>query len=191
MPDARPSPFPGVRFARMTPNDLLTIDRQPSQRLLLGQSGEFTREEAEQLAAMPEAWTCFHADRIVACVGISDMFAGRHGIAWSLLAQGIGQAHLALTRFVRGRLAMCGHERLDTFARAPDLETILARRPHLDSGQIVALAMADPTPECRWAALLGFRPAHVLRRYGALGESVMLFERIRVAHAAAPEREAA
>ena len=43
----------------------------------------------------------------------------------------------------------------------------------------------------RWACMLGFRPAHLLRRYGALAESVMLFERIRVAPAAQVEREAA
>ena len=72
----------------------------------------------------------------------------------------------------------------------PDLESILAARPHLDSGQIVALAMVEPTPEMRWACMLGFRPAHLLRRYGALAESVMLFERIRVAPVGQVERAA-
>ena len=43
--------------------------------------------------------------------------------------------------------------------------------------ELTALAMKYATPECRWAKLLGFTPAHVLRRFGAASETYMLFER--------------
>jgi hypothetical protein len=42
---------------------------------------------------------------------------------------------------------------------------------------MVAACMAEPSPECRWACLLGFAPAHVLRNFGAASETYMLFER--------------
>ena len=174
-----------VEFTKLQPVDLLEIERQPSQDLQLGLAYEWTEAEGQQLAAEPVAWTARLDGRIIACFGISETFEGLQGWGWAVLASGLGGAHLAVTRFMRSVIAGCGLARLEVLARAVDLEAVIALRQaqgerDLDSGQLVALAMARPTPECRWAALLGLQPAHVLRRYGAASESYMLFERIGV-----------
>ena len=173
----------GVNFTRLQPVDLLEIARQPSQDRVLGLDYTWTEAEAQELCAEPVAWTARREGVIVACFGIAETFPGRQGWGWAVLATGIGGAHLAVTRFMRTVIAGCDLARLEVLARAVDLEAVLtaaviAREGPLDSGELVALAMARPTPECRWAALLGLQPGHVLRRYGALGESYMLFERI-------------
>lgn len=173
----------GVNFTKLQPVDLLEIARQPSQDRVLGLAYEWSEAEGQQLCAEPVAWTARADGRIIACFGISETFEGLQGWGWAVLATGIGGAHLALTRFMRSVIAECGLARLEVLARAVDLEAVIAtavidREGPLDSGQLVALAMARPTPECRWAALLGLQPAHVLRRYGAASESYMLFERI-------------
>lgn len=167
-----------LSFVPLEPCHLLSIERQPSQATILGMDATFSVEEAEQLAAQPEAYAVLRGEDPVACIGIAEAFAGRHGIGWAVLASGIGQAHIALTRWMRARIAAVDLPRLECFARCRDMEDLLARFPDLDSGQIVEIAMSDPTPECRWAVMLGLRPVHLLRQYGAAGESYMLFERI-------------
>lgn len=172
-----------ITFVRLLPEHLMRIERQPSQAMFLGTEADTTEAEAVQLAQMPEAWTMLvgpaDAERIVACFGIAELFTGRHGVAWAVLAPGIGAAHLALTRFARMRLDGTAFRRIDVFAKAPDLEPLLQARSDLDPGQIVAIAMNRQTPEMRWAGLLGFRPGHVLRRYGGADETCMLLERVR------------
>ncbi|MBT0667028.1 hypothetical protein HT136_01430 [Novosphingobium profundi] len=167
-----------ITLSRMSPDDLLRLKRQPSQRLFLGADGTITPAEAEALAAMPQAWAVRRGSEPIACFGVSELFAGQHGVAWAMLAQGLGRAHLRLTRFVREKLAACPLRRIETFVRCVDVEGLLARSPGLDSGHLVSLAMLAPTAECRWAVRLGFTPAHVLRRYGAGDETYMLMERI-------------
>ncbi|QVM82934.1 hypothetical protein [Novosphingobium decolorationis] len=167
-----------VTLSRLVPQDLLQLERQPSQRLFLGTDGTISAAEAEGLAAMPQAW-CVHRGSVpIACFGVSELFPGQHGVAWAMLGSGLGADHLRLTRFVRAKLAACQLNRIETFVRCVDVEHLLARSPQLDSGHLVALAMLSPTAECRWAAMLGFRPAHVLRRYGAGDETYMMMERI-------------
>lgn len=169
-----------LTITRLRPADLLRLERQPSQQMLLGVDGTMTAEEAELLASMPEAWTLSRGDVPIACFGISELFPGKHGLAWSLLGAGLGtRAHLMLTRFAIERLEATPLIRVETYARCVDVEHLLARTPDLDSGHLVHLAMLFPSAECRWARRLGFRPAHVLRRYGAADETMMLFERIR------------
>lgn len=170
---------PGLRFVRLCAAHLAMIQAQPSQELLLGQKAEATPEEAEILAGQPVAWAALRGDRVQACFGIMENAPGKHGIGWALLASGIGAAHLELTRFVKAALQDCGLDRVELLAKAHDIEVTLARHPGLDSGQIVALAMTQATPEMRWAALLGLTPVHLLRRYGPEGECFMLFETIR------------
>lgn len=166
-----------LEFAPLVPRDLAEIRRQPRQRTFLGMDGAVSDEDAEVLASEAVAWSCRADGRLIACFGIAEQFPGRQGLGWTLLADGLGAAHLQLTRFVQAQIAGCGLPRLEVLARAPDLESLLADRD-LDSGQIVQLAMADPTPEMRWAVMLGLTPAHLLRCYGAASESYMLFERI-------------
>lgn len=168
----------GLRFSSLRADDLLAISTQSSQALTLGVKCDYTHEEAEELASYPVAWAAWHGARLIACFGIGEIFEGRHGVGWAVLASGIGAAHLELTRFVRSQIEGCGLSRLEVMARAPDLEEVLARHPGLDAGQVAALAMSVPTPEMRWAHLLGLTPVHLLRRYGADGGGVMLFERI-------------
>jgi hypothetical protein len=168
--------YEGLRFSSLTADDLLAIAAQPSQELTLGLKAAYSREEAEALAGQPVAWSCFCGPRLVACFGIFEGFPGQQGVGWAILASGIGACHLELTRFVKSQVEGCGLARLDVHARAADIEETLAAHPDLDSAQIVTLAMTVPTPECRWAQLLGLKAAHLLRRFGAAGESVMLFE---------------
>ncbi len=167
-----------IAFHRLEPNDLFEIERQPSQLTVLGMPADLTEAEAQILADQDVAWTAWVAGRPIACFGISEFFAGRHGLAWSLLAEGIGADHLALTRFMRAEIAGAGLARIELIARAADIEDMAARYPWMDPWALVQVAMAEPTPECRWARLLGFRPAHVLRLYGGASETFMLFERL-------------
>lgn len=171
MPDA-------LRFSTLLPDDLFAIERQSSQSTVLGFAAELSSEEAEAIAAQRIAWAARDENgRIIACFGINEPFEnGQQGFAWSILADGIGAAHLQLTRFCRSQVTGSGLSRVDLMAKAADVEHILAQRPELDSGMAVAVAMCRPSPECRWAQLLGFTPAHVLRRYGPACETFMLFE---------------
>jgi hypothetical protein len=166
-------------FNPLAPRDLLTIERQPSQRRVLGLDGAVSEEEAESLAAQPVAWTARLDGRIIACFGINQTFAPVQGVGWAILAAHIGPAHLALTRFIRTRVILATTlKRLELFAIANDAEAILARWPELDGSQLLAAVMVRPTRECAWARLLGMSPAHVLRKFGQASETHVLFERI-------------
>ena len=158
-----------MRFERLRADDLLAITAQDSQKLWLGTPGEVTWEQAEVLADNPVAWTAWRPDgSILACFGISELFEGKHGVGWALLSQPIGEHHLALTRRIQAEVCGAGLRRIELLARA--------KGPARGWLAPVAEVMADPTPECRWAVLLGFTPAHVLRNFGAASESYMLFE---------------
>ena len=181
----RDGEVPQLRFACLRPEDLAEIALQPSQQTMLGLPGMADPETAELACAQAVAWCARDGGRIVACFGIVELFAGRQGYAWCMLAEGIGAAHLQLTRFIQSQIAGCGLARLELLARAPDIEGELAKRP----GLAFSLAWRKATPEMRWAVLLGFEPAHVLRCYGAASETMMLFERI--SPLCVPMREAA
>lgn len=168
-----------VAFTRLTAEDVLAIQAQPRQRTVFGMDVETTYDDALAMAQAPIAWAARVDGRLIACFGIVDHFTGLQGLGWTILAEGIGQAHLPLTRFIRAAIDGCGLARLELIARGPDIEPILASRPDLDSGQIVAIASSRPTPEMRWALMLGMQPAHLLRCYGAASETYMLFERLR------------
>lgn len=170
----------GLSFRRLQGADLLAIRKQPSQRTILGIDVTVSPAEAEQLAAQAVAWAAWRGDQLVACLGVIESVPGCMGTCWAVLAEAVGADHLAITRFAREGLAAVQLPRLEAMCLAADVEGALAAYPDLspDPGQIVAMAMARPTPECRWAMLIGLRPAHLLRRYGPAGQSVMLFERI-------------
>jgi len=145
-----------VTIMPMIAADAIDIQRQVSQRVQLGIERDMSIEEAEELAAGPgEAWTVRHDDRIAACVGLRETFPERQAVAWAILAEGVGAAHLAVTRFARRRIA----------------ESPLRR--------IEAIVRAEVPAECVWARLVGLQAAHVLRCFGARSETHVLFERIR------------
>ncbi len=144
-----------VRIVTMIADDALTIQRQASQRVQLGLDRDMTREEAAGLAEGPgEAWTVFAGDRIVACIGLRETFPGVQAVAWAILAEGIGGAHLAVTRFARARIRASAYRRIEAIVR-----------------------VAVPA-EVAWAKLVGLTPAHVLRAFGAASEPHLLCERI-------------
>ena len=164
-----------LEFTRLVPVDLARIAPQESQRMWLGIAGECDFAQAQLLASQPVAWTASLGARVVACFGISETFPGMQGVAWALLSAPIGPSHLELTRFMQTEIRTCGLARLELLARATDVEPFVGE---YDPWMLVSASMSVPTAECRWATLLGFEPAHVLRKFGAAGETYMLFERI-------------
>lgn len=163
--------MPDLLFVKMKPDDLFAIDVQDSQTTFLGQCALPDDETAYSLAAQPVAWTALTTDgRVIACFGFNEAFPGQHGTAWALLGKDIGRHHVALTRFVRQVVADCTLDRLDVLARSTDYG------PGIRG---MSAALADPTPEVRWCLMLGFEPAHLLRKFGAAGEAYMMFERIK------------
>lgn len=168
-----------VSAIRLEPADLLAIEPQASQSFTLGiDTRNCPPDKAEELCAQDESWAIRADGRLIAAFGIYESFPGAVGICWAILCHGIGSAHLAMTRFAASRIRASHLPRLEGFARCADAEAILDQYPGLDSGQMVEAVLALPTPECIWARLVGLKPAHVLRKFGASGESVMLFERI-------------
>jgi len=145
-----------VQIAAMRPADMIEIQRQASQLVQLGIERHVSIEEAEQIADGPgEAWTARYHGRIVACLGLRETFPDRQAVAWAVLAEGIGGAHLAITRFARARIAA---------------STL---------GRIEAIVREAVPAEGAWASLVGLAPAHVLRCFGAMSETHILCERIR------------
>ena len=136
--------------------DALAIQRQVSQRMQLGVERDMTSEEAEALADGPgEAWTAWDGERVVACVGLRETFPGAQAVAWAILSQDVGTAHLTITRFARARIAA---------SRLARIEAIVRR---------------DHPAEVTWAKLVGLAPVFVLRAFGAASEDHVLCERIR------------
>lgn len=171
-------------FHRLQAEDLFEIERQESQILWLGSPGDITWETAEILAAQPVAWTAWVEGRIMACFGISETFEGVQGVAWSLLSGSLGVHHLPLTRFMQREIAQARLARIELIAKAAEYGEAIARYPVAAARSPVTAVMADPTPECRFAALLGFNAAHVLRNFGAASETYMLFEKLGPVEAA-------
>jgi hypothetical protein len=173
-----------VDIRRMLAGDLLAIEPQASQHFTLGvETRHAAAEQAEQLADQAEAWAVRSVDedgagRLIACFGILETFPGVQGVVWATLADGIGAAHLAMTRFARSRVRDCGLARVEAIVLASDAENIVADYPGLDAQQLIDVLMRFPTPDMVWARLCGLRPAHVLRKFGAAAETHMLFERI-------------
>lgn len=136
--------------------DALVIQRQASQRVQLGIERDMSVEEARDLAeGQGEAWTVRQDGRIVACLGLKETFPGAQAVAWAILSERIGSAHLAITRFARRRIAASPLARIEAIVR----EAVPA--------------------EVAWAMLVGLRPAHVLRCFGQNSETHVLCERIR------------
>lgn len=172
-----------LEVCELEPWHIAAIDRQPSQRVQYGMEiGEIGDAECADLADPRHGVrVAFLREGVpVAVMGVAETFAGCHGIAWAILAPGIGPDHLAMTREARRRLDRSGLARIELVAVCADIEPTLAIMPDLDPVAMVE-ALTRPgiaTPEVRWALQLGFRPAHVLRKYGAAGETHLLFERI-------------
>ena len=145
-----------VQISKLVAADALEIQRQPSQAVQLGIERAMTPAEAEDLADGPgEAWAARYHGRIVACLGLRETFPGRQAVAWAILADGLGGAHLAITRFARRRI-------IDSQLR-----------------RIEALVRRDVAAECAWAKAVGLTARCVLPCFGAASEAHVLFDRVR------------
>lgn len=151
-----PIAAPLVSFRPFLPEDALAIRLQASQMIELGiERAVQSIEEARAIAASGPAWTAIGRDgRILVCAGFGETFAGVQAVAWALLAEDLGPAHLAITREAMRQIAAAPYRRIELIAAA-------SRKP------------------CLWALRLGFAPAHVLQNYGAASERCILFEVIR------------
>lgn len=168
-----------VIFRPMVPADALAIERQASQRVQLGLETMMNAEIAADLANGGEAWAALQGDRVIACVGLRETFPPVQAVAWAILSQGVGSAHLAITRFTARRIALSPYRRIEAICLAAvDAEAILTAFPGLDPAQLLEAVMCVKGPQTRWAKSLGLTPSHVLRRFGAASETHVLFERI-------------
>lgn len=167
-----------LTIRKLVPSDLTEIVLQPSQRRQYGLPLEFDSEQAEALA-QEDAWTALLDGRVVCCIVIAETFPGKAGLAMAMFAQGIGAAHVPLTRFAHKLVAQSPLPRIEAVAEAHDAEAILQRFPNLDPWELLQAVLVEPTPPCRWAMMTGLQPVAVLRKYGAAGQTHVLFERIR------------
>lgn len=152
-----------VTIRDFTPSDLPQLALQPSQHMCLGiHRPVHTLEDGEELAALGPAWTAIGPDgRVLACYGFGFQWPptadfGGQALAWAMLAEGIGSAHVAITRFAR-----------ETIAASP-----------ID--RIEAIVRADVEAEWRWADLVGFKHVAELRKWGPEGATHLLYERVRI-----------
>lgn len=152
-----------VRIREMLAGDAVQLVLQPSQHVTLGLVRPvMSIEDGRDLLGGFEAWTAYDSEtgRILALAGLAMLWppseqSGGHALAWALLSTDIGRAHVALTRFLKGRIEASGCDRIEAIVRA------------------------DVAADCRWAAMVGMEQAHVLRSWGPEGKTHLLFERIR------------
>lgn len=156
--------------------DLIEIEVQPSQAELYGEPLVRDAQTGAALEAQELSRTARDGQgRILACFGINQVFAGRHGVAWALLAEGIGSDHAALTRAMRELIDGSGLVRVEMTVKAAD-----RLRPDMLPNERMrfVLGKKQRTAEVRLALALGMEPVHVLRGYGAKSETYLLCEKL-------------
>jgi hypothetical protein len=161
--DTAPAPIASVR--PMAAGDVVQLALQPSQHKCLGMTRvAHSIEDGQELVAGGPAWTAIgrHHDgtwgRILCCAGFTILWPANektrgHAMAWAMLAEGLGAAHLAVTRFAQRRIAEAPYSRLEAIVR-------------------------DVEAEKAWAWYCGFRNPILLRAWGPEGEDHLLYERI-------------
>lgn len=149
-----------VTFRPMAAGDIVQLALQPSQHKCLGMTRvAHTIEDGAELVKGGPAWTAIGADgRILACAGFTILWPANertkgHAMAWAMLAEGLGAAHLAITRYARARVAEAPYSRLEAIVR-------------------------DGEAEKAWAWHVGFRDPHRLRAWGPEAEDHLLYVRI-------------
>lgn len=144
-----------IEIRPMVADDAMAIKRQCSQRIQLGLEAQMTLEIAQDIVDGGEAWTMTRDDLPIACMGLRETFPPVQGVAWAILSDMIGPAHLRMSRFARQRIAQSPLVRIEAIVRT-----------------------CVPA-ECIWARLVGLEPVALLRKFGAASEDHMLFERVR------------
>lgn len=148
-----------VSFRAFAPEDAAQLQLQPSQWMQAGIAADaMTAEQATALHGQGEAWTAMAADgRLLCCAGIAELFPGRHGIAWSMLASDLGvRQHMAITRFARDRIAASPLPRIECL-----VEDDAAGRG------------------AKWAEACGMRLRAAMPMWGPASADVLLFDRIK------------
>jgi hypothetical protein len=145
-----------VEFRPFLAGDLVQLALQPSQRLELGVDQPLSMEYGRDLAANGPSWTAYQRGRILCCAGFRETFAPVQAVAWAMLAEGIGGAHLAITRFARLQIAEAPYRRLEAIVEAKN-------------GRAVA-----------WAQMVGLQINTMLECFGANSEPHILFERVKL-----------
>lgn len=167
-----------VLFRPFLAGDVVQLALQPSQHVTLGLTRPVRDiEDGRELEAGGPAWTAIgmqgaNRGRVLCCAGFTELFpaaplvagpsnptgaggTGGHAVAWALLAEGLGAAHLAVTRFARQQFDASAYSRIEAVVRA------------------------SVAAECKWPRLIGMSLAATLRRWGPQGETHLLFEHIK------------
>lgn len=155
-----------ARIVPLRADHLLTLDIQPRQRMQLGRDARFSPEEAEHTVAAGEGWAVLEGGRVAAAYGLAETYPGRHAIAWAMFGTGLNGVHLALSRHARARIAASTLRRIEAVALCDQAAMTLDE------------ALARPTPEMRWATMVGLRPHCLLRQFGGASETLVYYERI-------------
>jgi hypothetical protein len=142
----------GVSFRPLLALDLAMLQLQPSQRQL--GLADITLEMAPAFEA-GSSWTALKGGRVLCCAGLHRPFRNWHATAWAMLAEDLGHAHVAITRFARAQIAEYPARRVEAVVR-----------------------MEVPA-EQRWAELVGLRFESDLPGWGPHERGAMLYSRIR------------
>lgn len=156
--DSQPAPI--ASFRPMAAGDVVQLALQPSQHKCLGMTrAAHSIEDGRELVAGGPAWTAIARDgRILCCAGFTILWPANektrgHAMAWAMLAEGLGAAHLAITRYAQRRIAEAPYSRLEAIVR-------------------------DRAEEKAWAWFCGFRNPILLRAWGPEAEDHLLYERL-------------
>lgn len=171
-----PATVPELRFVELEPEHLFGIELQDNQRLQYGLDPKAIGwTEALAICEQENCWAAVRGDEVLACLGINETFPGKQGVAWALISRRIGRDIVPVTKFARDAVIGTSHlVRIEAIVRCADPEIETADRAEW----LLAVALADPTPQVTWAIRTGLRPVAVLRKFGAASETHMLLERI-------------
>ncbi|RIV87503.1 hypothetical protein [Aurantiacibacter zhengii] len=176
------NPFDQIRFDKLQPEHLFALDPQDSQVLQYGiPVSELAWSEAQGVADNELTFAAMQGDKVLACMGIVETFAGCQGTAFGLFAPALGRAWLPITDFARDHIIMESPlKRLEAIVRCQDIPDWVTDEPcpKIRSAIMVEWAAREASPQVRWAMKVGLEPSAVLRSYGAAHEDHMLLERI-------------
>lgn len=165
-----------LEFVPLEAQHFFALDRQDSQATQYGLDPlDMEWAQAEAVAANPGCYAVLRGIEVLACLGVSETFPGKAGVAFAFLGRGIGRDHHALTRFARETVIGASPlARIEAVVRCaePPAETGFGQLP------MMTHALQHPTPPVRWALAVGLFPVAVLRKFGAASETHMLLERI-------------
>lgn len=101
-----------IEVVQFEPEHLKRLTLQPAQAYL--SPHVMKPDYGSTFADAGPAYTVFAGDRIIACAGVIELWAGR-GMAWSLLAGDIPHCFLSLHRAVRKFLQECPIRRIEAY----------------------------------------------------------------------------